>query len=372
MKKKRTIINPSTFDLFETSEEAWCSMYDAMFAAESSIYWEMYILVDDEAGKPFFDLLEHKAQQGVDVKLIIDGVGSFSVSRGRIDSLKRSGVDVRMFHERKHRYRGLWSKMISRTHRKILIVDETVGFIGGVNVQSHMRDWLDIQVKITGRSVHSLLRTFAKMYMIAGGKKAAVKQLLKYKFRVKNDLAEFIYDEPGRYKNGSRMRKVYTQALLKARERVVLFSPYYFPDKRFLKALWAAKKRGVRVDLLIPFRTDMRLATYLAYGFFAITHKAGGNIHLIPKMMHGKGVMVDDDYAVVGSSNLEKGSFYDNYEANVKFRDKKTLGHLSRILARWQQSGTTYDPKTWKKYGRIQSLKQWIALKLYRIWHSNH
>lgn len=358
-----------SYQIYETSKQAWDAMLEAIKQAEHSIYWEMYIFVDDQAGKPFLDVLEQKAREGVTVKLLIDGFGSYEMSHKRMESLRKAGVDVRFFQERKHRYRGIWSKIISRTHRKILVVDEEVGFIGGVNIEQSMKDWLDIHVRITGKAVHSMLRAFAKMYMIAGGEKKDVKHLLKYTFRVKEGQTEFIYDEPGRYKKGSKMRKVYTDALLKARERVVLFSPYYFPDKRFLKALWQAKKRGVRVDLLIPFRADLRLATYLAYAVFAITNKMGANIHLLPKMMHGKGVVVDDDYAVVGSSNLEQGSFYDNYEANVKLKDKEVVKKLTGILNKWQSEAKLLKKEEWQKRSVFTRMKEWFVLHLYKLWH---
>ena len=357
------------YQVYDNSNSAWEAMLAAITNAKHSIYWEMYILVDDEAGKPFLDILQQKAKEGVTVKLLIDGFGSFAMPHKRIESLINAGVDVRIFHERKHRYRGLWSKMISRTHRKILVVDEHIGFIGGVNVQKHMQDWLDIHVRITGKPVRSMLRAFAKMYLIAGGEKKEVKQLLKYTFRVKGNSTEFIYDEPGRYKKGARMRKVYTDALLKARERVILFSPYYFPDKRFLRALWQAKKRGVRVDLLIPFRADVRLATYLAYGVFAITNKMGVNIHLLPKMMHGKGMVVDDEYAVIGSSNIEQGSLYDNYEANVKIGDKRVIKKLYVILNRWQSEAKLLKAEEWKKRSALTKIKEWLVLRLYKLWH---
>ncbi len=355
--------------IYSTSEEAWHAMYDAILSAQKSIYWEVYILIDDEVGKKFFNLLEKKSKEGVDVKLIIDGIGSFSVSKSRIEKLKKSGVDIRIFHERKHRYRGLWSKMISRTHRKILVIDQKIGFIGGVNVQKHMKEWLDIHVKIEGKAVRSLLRAFAKIYLISGGDKKNVKHLLRYKFRVKGSLINFIYDDADNKR--SKMRKKYTEALLKARERVILFSPYYFPDRKLIKALWKAKRRGVRVDLLIPFRTDVRLATYAAYAWLAFMAKAGVNIHLSDKMMHGKGVIVDDEWAIVGSSNIEHGSFYNYYEANVKIEDKLTVKKLKGILTGWINTSKKFDRKAWRKRSKWQRFKENIAYRLYRIWHSD-
>lgn len=356
------------YQIYESSESAWNGMMEAIATAQCSIYWEVYIFVDDEVGNRFFTLLKEKVKQGVDVKLIFDSLGSFGISKKRIDSLRAAGIDIRLFHERKHRYRGFWKKMISRTHRKVLIVDEHIGFIGGVNIDKKMKDWLDIHVRIVGEPVRSLLRAFAKMYIICGGPKKAVKHLLKYKFRVSKEIQdiEFIYDEAS---GKSRARKKYAEALLKARERVILFSPYYFPDKHFLKALWKARKRGVRVDLLIPLRTDIRIATYAAYAWFALMKRYGVKVHLMKQMMHGKGVIVDDDWAMVGSSNIEHGSFYDNYEANVRLKDKGTVKKLKSILEGWIARADRLDDMGWEKRGCLHKAQEWIARKLYRVWH---
>jgi cardiolipin synthase len=357
----------SNYQIYSTSKDAWHAMYQAVLGATHSVYWELYIFVDDAMGKNFFDLLERKAKQGVDVKLIIDSVGSFWVSKRRVQSLKKAGVDVRFFSERKHRYRGLWKKLITRTHRKVLVVDEEIGFIGGVNIQKHMENWLDIQVRLEGNVVHSLLRAFAKMYIICGGNKKQVKHLLKYKFRIQHDEVDFIYDEANETR--SRARKKYTEALMKARERVILFSPYYFPDKKLLKAMWYARKRGVKIDLLIPFRTDLRIVTYAAYTWFSFMKKIGVNVRLSKKMMHGKGVIVDDDWAMVGSSNLDHTSFRDNYEANVKISNKKFVKKMKETVGGWLEDTFSLDDLKWEKRSWFHRLKEKIALRLYKLWH---
>ena len=355
----------SMYKIYSDSKSAWDAMHEAIADAKKSIYWELYIFVDDDAGQRFFDTLIRKAKAGVTVRIIVDSFGSFGLPRKRIQQLKQAGVDLRFFNDRKHRYRSLLRRLFSRTHRKILVVDEEIGFIGGVNVRSSMKDWLDIHVRLTGNTVHSLLRAFAKTYIISGGPKKNVKQLLKYKFRVAHDMIDFIYDDPN--SKGSRARKKYTEALLKARERVILFSPYYFPDKKFLHALWRARKRGVKVDLLIPLRSDLRVGTYAAYAWFSLMHRLGVKVHLTDKMMHGKGVIVDDDWAMVGSSNIDIGSFFNNYEANVKISDREFVKKLKELVHGWTEGAKKIDPKNWEKRGRLHRAKEWIAKRVYNL-----
>lgn len=345
-------------------------MYRAILGARKSIYWELYIFIDDEAGNPFFDVLEQKARAGVEVKLVVDSLGSFWLSKKRVQSLQQAGVDVRFFNQRRQWYRGWWKMLWSRTHRKILIVDENIGFIGGVNIQQRMQDWLDIHVRLEGKVVRSLLRTFAKTYLICGGDKESVGHLLKYNFRVEQDEIDFIYDEP--HDQRSQVRKKYTEAILKARERIILFSPYYAPDKKFLYALWKARQRGVKVDLLIPFRSDHRLTTYLAYARFNLMQRYGVKIHLLKgKMFHGKGMIVDDKVAFVGSSNLDHGSFYDNYEANLRLWRKPVVKALKKKLERWLVASMEFDPQEWAKRGHWHRANEWLAMKLYKLWYGD-
>lgn len=357
--------------VYQTSKQAWNAMLSKIKAAQKSIYWESYIATDDKEGAVFFDLLEQKSKQGVDIKIVFDSLGTlFGISKKRISSLKKSGISVIFFNERKKKYRGWIKRLFIRTHRKILVIDEKIGFIGGVNLDERMKDWLDLHVEIHGKSVHSLLRSFAKMYIISGGNKKDVKHLIKYKRRIKSDLVEFLYDEQRKQKY-SHARRAYMQAFLKARERIVVFSPYYFPDKKMLIALWNAKKRGVRIDLLVPFRSDVRIATYVAYGIFSLLSKIGVNIHLTDKMMHGKGFVVDGNIAMVGSSNFEPSSLYDNYEANVKIKDKKTVNTILTILDNWIETSKKFESKYWNKKNWTTRFLEWISFKLYMIWYED-
>lgn len=358
-------MSASNYQIYATTQDAWDAMLSALRAAEKSIYWEVYMIADDPAGNQFFSILEEKAKAGLDIKLIFDYWGSLMLSKKKIAELRALGIDIRLFEDRKRRSLVWWGFFSSRTHRKILIVDEKFGFIGGVNVRHFMRNWLDIHVRVEGKVVRSLLRSFAKSYIICGGDKEKVRHLLKYKFRVMHDDFDVVYDEPGFA--SSRVRDQYVRALNKARERVILFSPYYFPDAGFLKALWKAKKRGVRVDLLIPFRSDLRLATLAAFAWFNILRRAGVHIHFLNKMMHGKGLIVDDDWTMVGSSNIDQPSFFLNHEANLLTKDRGFVEHMKKIVTGWMEDAETLEDKKWAKRGRWRRLKEWVALKLYHL-----
>lgn len=355
----------SNHTIYSTTTEAWEAMLQAIRDAQKSIYWEVYMVADDETGNKFFDLLIAKARAGLDVKLIVDYWGSLALSGKKITELREAGIDIRRFEDRKRRHMIWWGLFSSRTHRKILIVDEKVGFIGGVNVRHFMKNWRDIHVRVEGKIVRSLLRSFAKSYIICGGEREAVRPYLKYRYRIMKSQFDLITDEPNT--NKSWVKENYVRAMNRARERVILFSPYYFPDREFLAALYDAKKRGVRLDLLIPLRTDLRIATYAAFAWFALMRKMGVNVHVTPHMMHGKGIVVDNDWAMIGSSNIDQTSFFYNHEANISSKDRGFVKQLKNILEGWIKESEPVG-KSWENRGRINRAKEWLALTLYKWW----
>ncbi len=359
-------MNHPEYNIYHTTKEAWEAMLLAIGRATHSIYWEMYILVDDDAGKRFFELLKSKSEAGIKVKIIIDYWGSFWLSGKKIDELKKSGIDIRVFQPQKNPFSGFKNWLMRRTHRKILIIDEKIGFVGGVNVDKNMENWDDLVVELYGKPVRSLLRSFARTYLIAGGSKHEVRHLLAYRYRVRRDVFDIVYDDIDRTQ--SKIKNRYLDAIYKARERIILFSPYYFPDRHFLHALWVARKRKVKIDLLIPFRTDVRIATYAAYAWFSVMSKLGVHVHLTRNMMHGKGVVIDDDLAFIGTSNLEHSSFDYNQEVNVALKDKKAVARIKFILEKWIHDADELDHEKWNQRGWSARLKEKIARKLYTYW----
>ena len=163
--------NNFSYLFYSSTISAWEGMYRSVLGATKSIYWEIYIFIDDEAGNRFIDLLCEKANQGVDVKIIVDGIGSLDLSQLAIKRLRFCGVEVLIFnplYPDVRRIRKWWNKVWLRTHCKVLLIDEEIAFIGGVNVQSTMENWDDLHLKISGRVIRPLLRNFGKKYVATG------------------------------------------------------------------------------------------------------------------------------------------------------------------------------------------------------------
>jgi cardiolipin synthase len=318
-------------------------MYQALLEARASIFWEVYILVDDKAGKRFVDLLCDKAKAGIEVKLIIDSLGSLLLSRQAVGRLKESGVRLVWYNPLSLKTNLIaWFKSVwVRNHRKILIIDGKVAFIGGVNVTQQAASWDDLHLRVEGVIVHKLVRAFAKNYIRAGGSKAHVKHLLVRRLRMQfkhfRENIKLLLHAPQSFGSISSLKQFYRLALESARRSVTFLTPYYVPDHQFLSLIRAARKRGVTINILLPAEPDHTIMRYMAEAFYDLTARAGANLFLLKNMNHGKAVTVDSSLGLVGSANLTHRSFFINEEAGVYFTDHTMVKDLRALLDRWKR-----------------------------------
>jgi len=343
------------YQFFSVSHDAWEAMHKAISRAKQSIYWETYIFIDDKTGMKFVDMLEKKANQGVDVKMVIDGFGSYHFSQKSKKRLKKAGVNMVVYNKiTLSKFIRFWRALWERTHRKLLVVDNKIGFIGGVNVRDFMADWMDLQLMVKGKSVRFLTRAFAKSYIRAGGKKKKVKKLLHPKIEQSKKI-KFLFQYP--HSKRSKVNARYLRAINKAKKYLKLAVPYYLPNKKIIKAIARARKRGVKIDLILPLRTDLRVIQWAARKYYNSMHRLGVRLHFTKKMMHGKAFVVDGKEGMVGSSNIDRGSFYRNLEANAYFTDKKMVGDLEKIFDEWEEFSDPFEEKRWKNKGLFTRLK---------------
>lgn len=360
-----------SYKFFNTTTSAWEAMKQEILIAKKSVYWEVYTLVDDAAGRPFVDLLCAKAKAGLDVKLIVDAIGSFYLSKPARQKLKSAGVKFLTFHSLKPdlALQNWWRKIWHRTHRKVLIIDEATVFIGGVNVSMAAADWYDLHLRLSGKIVLPILSGFAQTYIRAGGDKKEVAHLLRPKlFFGLDDLREkinFIFHSPLQTVRKSPFKTFYKQALETAKEKFNLLTPYYVPDRQFLELVSRAKRRGVKVNIIMPWKTDIRLMQYMAQMFYGISAKAGAAFYFLKKMNHGKAVSVDNTLGMVGSANLTPRSFYLNHEAGVTFSHAPMVEELNHILDDWKdEAASLADFGFNNKRGWYRRFKDWWLHKL--------
>lgn len=358
-----------SYQFYSITSAAWDAMYQALLSARKSIYWEIYIFQDDPVGEKFVTALAEQAARGVEVKLIIDAFGSFNFSRRSEARLRQAGVEVLRYNRLFPGLRiGKWiSRLLHRNHRKVLIIDEQIVFLGGVNIDARFKNWDDVYLKIEGPVTRPLLRAFAKSYVSAGGKRASVEHLLHPKLRQKypawRKKLTFI-TQSSQFKKRSSARQFYLKAIETAKESVNLVSPYYVPNRAFLKALSAARQRGVKVNIFLPLRLDLRIMEWIARAYYTLTLQAGARIYILPKMHHGKAAVVDAKVGFVGSANLNRRSFYFDEESGVQFNDAEMVKELNVLFNRWQQEASPLDEAAFYKRGWVNKVKEWWAKRI--------
>ena len=319
------------YKFYTTSGKAWTAMLAAIQNAHKSIYLESFIFLHDTfPTHNFIAELTAKAQEGVRVCLVVDSVGSYTLDRNEIKKLTDAGGEVVYF--------SFWFR---RIHRKVLVVDETIGFLGGVNIGNEYAQWLDLHLKITARPIiKSLLRSFALSYRLCSGQN---KEILKFEkvLPLRRQAGLWLLDHwPMR--DAEKLRTYYETRISAAQKSITIVSPYFLPHRWFRKALFAAAKRGVNVEVLLPSPTDPAILTPANLFFAASYYDEGINFFLGKKMNHAKVLLIDDHEGLVGSQNIDAMSFDFNAEVGMGFTNKKMVSDLKAIVARWKHNSTKF------------------------------
>lgn len=356
-----------SYKFYSNTQEAWEAMYESLLSAEKSILWETYIFADDLSSQRFVDILCAKALSGVNVIIVVDALGSFELSNKTIKRLRDNQVKVLkhndpwLFHGK---LKGLFRRIWMRSHRKILIVDEEIAFVGGVNVEKAAISWDDLQVRLTGRVVRQLVYRFAKDYTHSGGRKDEVRKLFRPKQEVLEKIKEkvkFILHYPVLFGRQSKIKSIYYKGLLLAKDSFTLVTPYYTPDLGFIHLISEARKRGVKVNIISPMRPDVWIFKILGRIFLEASVKAGATVYLLPKMNHAKVMGVDNKMGTVGSANLTERSMFWNRESGVVFEETQMVEDLNAILDDWKKQATIMAEIKNEYSGVVKKFWRWLA-----------
>ena len=319
-------------------------MLEDIRQAQKSIYLESFILTKDPKTREFFNAIKQKAKEGIKVKIILDRLANLWYGSFEKEEFEKSGAEVLLFNR--------W--WFYRSHRKVLVIDEGVGYIGGVNVSGQYAKWIDLHLRMTGIFVKNLLRSFSRVYELAGGKDAEVLKLRKsrklFEARAKLYKAKSWLIERLPFKSRSDFRKYYRRKCQEANHKIVLATPYFVPHRWLIKSLKAAANRGVKIEVIVPEHTDVLLAN-IANRAFAKKLKDFAEFFFIPEMNHAKVLLIDDKEGLVGSNNINSRSFNLDLEAAVIFQRKDMVGDLKQILNRWE--------KTAKPLSAIADYNKW-------------
>ncbi len=330
--------NASSFDLLLGGDETFAALEAAVRAARHHVHLEYYIFEPDQAGTRLRDALVERARAGVLVRLLCDGVGSHHLNRRFLAPLLEAGARFAWFAPTT--LARLRPRLFNfRTHRKIVVVDGTVGFTGGVNItddesvaRNGLRAYRDTHVRLEGAAVRWLQLVFLEDWSYATGQAPTDPP---YFPELPDDGAHPVQilasgpDEPWQ-----AIQKLYFSAIASARDRVLVTTPYFVPDEAMLTALLTAALRGVEVRVLVPRRSDSRTATAAGRSFFDELIAGGVRIFEYPgTMIHAKTLVVDDAFAAVGTANMDTRSFRLNYEVVAVSYDASDAEKLAQAFA---------------------------------------
>jgi cardiolipin synthase len=317
-------------ELLENGEAYFPRVFEVLRQAQSEILLETFIVFEDKVGNELQQILIEAAQRGVRITVSLDGFGCGELSTEFLAALSSAGVRLQVF-DPAPRHLGIRTNWFRRLHRKIVVVDGTIAFLGGINFSAdHLADFgpeakQDYSVEVQGPAVADI-HHFA---LLQSGRPARAKYWWQHRRQRRAELAfndhdgqvRLVYRDNGEHP--SDIEDVYLQVVRTARRRVVIANAYFFPGYRLLREIRNAARRGVEVRLILQGQPDMRVARLAARMTYDYLLRAGVAIYeYCDRPLHGKVALVDEDWSTVGSSNLDPLSLSLNLEANVLIRDR--------------------------------------------------
>jgi cardiolipin synthase len=343
----------NTVEILTNGEVFYPAMLDAIRQARETVNMECYIFKQGDVATQFAEALTERARAGVRVTLVMDAIGSFGAFRRLKHTLGEAGVRVAAYQ------RFTWyrlSRLNNRTHRELLVVDGETAFVGGAGVadwwmkaiDGHPR-WRDTMARIRGPVVSEIQGIVAENWMECCGEILTGPETYKPHAPVGEVAAFATKSSPA---DRSTVSRALFQTLIEgAHHRIRISTPYFLPDKAFRRAICRTVKRGVEMTVIVPGqRTDqkwVRLASRRLYGTML---RAGVRIYEYePGMTHVKSLLVDDLWAVLGTTNLDNRSFEHNDEVNVAIRDQAVTARVAEDFERDRAASKPVTLAEWER-----------------------
>ncbi len=353
-----TIGGGNELQVYVSGEALFDDMLAAIEGARRRILLESYIIKGDETGHRFKRALQEAADRGVEICVIYDGFANLVVPRRFFDFGPK--VRVMRYPITPHKMALFSPRAWGRDHRKILVVDDTIGFVGGYNIgDDYATEWRDTHVAVTGPSVWDLENAFVDFW---------------------NDVRPHEELEPisgstwephvRAHRNVPRqliypIRGMYLEAIDRATTTIEITQAYFIPDQNILEALVAASRRGVRVRVLVPKVSNHVVADFVARGYFGRLLDAGVEIlRYRDHMVHAKTMTIDGEWSTIGTANIDRLSLTGNYEISLEILDEGLAAGMSRIFAQDATRSEVLDAEAWRGRPTIARLYE----RLLRPW----
>lgn len=318
--------------------------------ATHHIHMDYYTIRDDEIGQRFLQVLTSKAREGVQVRVVYDGIGSLHLSDKYIEELHLAGVRTSCFLP--PRIAFFDRKLNYRNHRKIVVVDGTVGFIGGINIGDEylgkdpkLGFWRDTHLRLKGDSVYYLQELFMNDWAFAAKEELDGTAYMTPHHCLGNERVLMVSSKPGQHAH--KIDEVMFAAITAALTRIYITTPYFIPDSSLLMGLRTAALSGVDVRLIIPGIADSKLVLLATLSYMQEMLDAGVKVYRYEKgFIHSKVMIVDHMLATVGTANVDMRSLLSNFELNAVLFDEGTIKKLETDFMEDLKHSRELDKKT--------------------------
>ncbi len=350
---------------FYSGKEMLDNLLRDIALARHHIHLEFYIIEDDRVGRAVCNALAAKAREGVNVRLIYDDVGCWNVKNRFFKGLESEGMEVAPFLP--VRFPKLTSKVDFRNHRKIVVIDGIIGYVGGMNLAERYvnsdkdeRLWRDTHARMMGNVVGGLQRAFLSDWYVAAGqtitdqvyypREAECRTMMdadKEPWVSRNALVQIVTSIPTSPWPDIMQGMIF--ALVRAKKYCYFQSPYFMPTERMLFAMQTAALAGVDVRLMIPEHADKRVLTWASRSFLHDVMKAGVRVYMYQKgFLHSKTLVCDDSMVSCGSTNIDFRSFERNFEVNAFIYDERAAKNMKDAFLEDQKHCRLLNLETWE------------------------
>lgn len=331
-------------------------------AAKDHIHFEFFIFNNDETGKLVKTVLMKKALQGVKVRFIYDNMANWKVPRKFFYEMQEAGVEVTSLMG--VRYPLLQSSKINyRNHRKVVVIDGNVGYVGGMNVSNNYSInsfWMDRHVRVEGMGAHGLQSSFLLDWVAAGKTCPHPEKYFPPTEMYSDNLMQIVTGGP--FSEFSNLLQATISIVLNAKKYIYLQTPYFLPTDSLLEALQIAALSGVDVRLMVSKKSDSSYIDPAAHSYFEDLLRAGMRIYeLQGRFVHAKTLVTDDNLSVIGSCNLDFRSFEANFEINCYMYDTAVAKQNKEIFCEELQHSKEIQYDEWKKRSHFKRLLESVV-----------
>lgn len=335
-------------------------LYNLMLAdiaqAREYILLETYKFANDHMGERFRDALTRKAKEGVKVRILIDSWGKGPVSEDFFTELIKHGGELKFFEKIKINS-DLFTRGHRRDHRKILVIDDNISYLGSANITGYNLNWRELSIRTEGDLALALKKVFTETYesfnpYIISNKLTFTRTIYHGDFEIMRDVPSLPLQ---------RIRKKYVQMIRQAKQSVVIETPYFLPGYNVRKALLDASKRGVEVKIIMPKNSDVRMIDILRNKHLGLLHKNNIKIFFYgPYNLHAKMLLIDDSVFSISSANFDYRSFRFQYEVALIGYEQSIIDQLQAHVAETLKSSEPFIYEVWEKRSYLEKFFEWL------------